>query len=303
MASVTNDFGINDPNILAILGGIDDPAKLATVVNSADGIGAALIPGMRRRQDAAVSNFLRTLGDNNAARALLSNKSLDIGRAKDEETYFSNMANHMPGLVKEGVNPSDYLPYRRLIAPGSSGSGGSIGIATLLAQQGKKAWNNNQLAEAYDRLDTAGYTPGADATIDPNNPNMPKMTKGPARSILQELARAQNDKLDVQFDAMGNRISMTGKFNLGGPIPQNIHDVAPVGTPDPGFATPPAAEQEIRKHPALANAQVARLPNSKGFTAKYKSGGKDVIVVIPADAQGRPIMSQMQVMNGNTPAP
>ncbi len=303
MANVKEDYGINDPNLLAILGGINDPTKLAALSESNNGIGGVLVPGLQRRHDAQVRNALQMLAGNNLARASLHERQQDITRAKDEETYFANMADKLPGLVKEGVLPSDYLPFRRLIAPGSTGGSGSIGIATLLAQQGKKAWNNNQLAESYNRLDEAGYNIGEGGVIDPNDPNMPKMTKGPARSILEAIVRNQNDRLKVQFDTAGNRIGMEGSFKIGGPIPKNINDITTIGTPEPGFATPPAAEQEIRKHPSLGNAQVARLPNGKGFTAKYKSGGKDVVVVIPADAQGRPIMNQMEIVSGNTPTP
>lgn len=303
MTGVTTDYGINDPNLLAILGGIDDPHKMAQLLEANNGMGGVLVPGMRRRQDATVQNVLQMIASNSLARASLHERQQDITRAKDQETYFANMANHMPGMVKEGVNPSDYLPYRRLIAPGSVGGSGSIGVATLLAQQGKQAWNNSEIAKAYDQLDTAGYTPGDGATIDPNNPNMPRMTKGPARSILEQMVKNQNGKIDVQFDALGNRIGMSGKFNVGGPIPKNINDVAPIGTPEQGFSTPPAVINDLRSIPQLKNAQIATLPNRKGYTATYKSNGKDVVVYFPADAQGNAIKSEGKIIGSGTPTP
>ena len=291
--ATSEDYGINDPNLLQLLSGINSPSGLAALLNSSDNMGGMFLPSMRRKQDEVTKNFLMQLNENNVGRALLHNKNLDITKLKNDQTHEANMMNHAPGLAKEGIL-SSARPYDALFRrPG-------VVASDTLNLESKDAYNKNQRAEAYDRLDTAGYRPDDGTQIDPNSPDMPGMKKGTPRSILEALARAQanNGKLDVQFDAAGNRIGMTGKFNLGGAIPNNINDVAPVGIPQEGLAVAPAAEQAMRQRQELKNAQFSRLQNGKGFIAKYKSGGKDIVVHIPADAQGRPLTNQAQVVDG-----
>lgn len=246
---------------------------------------------MRRRQDAAAKSFLEMLAENNTARALLSNKKQDIEARKNDQTYTANMMNHAPGLAKEGIlssaSPYDIF-FRR---PG-------VETSDRVNIEGKQAYNANQRMEALERGGNSGYVTDEGQQVDPNSPVLPQLKRdgGRATSVLAALARAQanNGKVVAQYGPDDALVGSTVTMPPGQSPPKNLSQPGQ----ERDLAVAPAAAQEIRKVPQLGAAQIARLPNGKGYTATYKSGGKDVTVLIPADANGRPITAKAQVVDG-----
>lgn len=305
----TEDFGINDPNLQQLIEqGINNPAYLAKILDSDSG--ASLVPGLRNRQDAATKNFLSILAQNNLARGLLSERKLGIEEDKNIMTHQGNMMNHAAPLVKEGIDLNDMTPYRGLIRPGANTS---IGVSALLGRQGKIAYNQNQRMEAMERGANSGYVTDEGAQLDPNESQLPIVKRDGSRatSVLAALARAQanNGKIQAQYGPDDNLIASTITLPPGQSPPRNL---AQPGQ-DRDLAVPPAVEQELRtiqtapdklgNRKTLNEAQFAKLPNGKGYVAKYKSGGKDVTVLIPADANGRPLKDKAQIINAPASAP
>lgn len=290
--ATSEDYGINDPNLLMLLSGINSPQGLAALLNSSDNMGGMFLPSMRRKQDEVTKNFLMQLNENNTARALLHNKNLDITKLKNDQTHEANMMNHAPGLAKEGIL-SSARPYDALFRrPG-------VVASDTLNLEGKDAYNKNQRAEAYDRLDNAGYRPDDDTPIDPNSPAMPGMKKGTPRSILEALARAQanNGKVVAAYGPDDKLVGSQVTYPNGTQPPRELTQPGS----DRELAPPPNAEQAIRAAASArikglpANAPIARLPNGQGFTMKYNSANGPVTVLIPADPSGRPLVDKMHV--------
>lgn len=287
----TEDFGINDPNLLQLIeSGINNPAAVAALLKN-DG-GATLIPGMRRRQDAAAKSFLEMLAENNTARALLSNKKQDIEARKNDQTYTANMMNHAPGLAKEGIlssaSPYDIF-FRR---PG-------VETSDRVNIEGKQAYNANQRMEAMERGANAGYVTDEGAQLDPNKPRLPVTTRdgGRATSVLAALARANAndgkrvDQYGPNDEFLGSTVTRTGGHT-------------PASMAQPGqqreIAPPPAAEQAIRAkisaiNPKLSKVPIGYDPTTKSYVARYQAADGEKIIRIPADPSRRPMVDKLTV--------
>lgn len=294
MAGMNEDFGINDPNLLQLIeSGINNPAAVAKMLGEGSS-GRIRIPEMQRRQDEATKSFMDNLVQNNIARALLSNKKMDLGAQEKADTNQTNLVKEMPGFLDRGVDLSAILPFRKSIDP----SNPTLNIATLLGQKTKGAYIDNQQAEADERLANAGYV-SAEGTPPPvsQNPRAPR-DSGRATSVLAALAKAQanNGKVVAQYGGDDTLIGSSVTLPAGSSPPKMLNGLNMPGS-DRDIGVAPQAEQAIRStNPNLKNAQIAKLPNGKGYVATYKSGGKDVTVAIPADANGRPVPQKMQVI-------
>lgn len=292
MAGENEDFGINDPNILALLGGVNSPQAMASLLSSADNMGAMFLPGIKRRQQETTRSVLEMMGENNTARALLHNKKMDIGRLKDQETYVGNMMNHAPNLAKEGIlsSASPYDVFFR--KPG-------VLRSEELNLEGKNAYNQNQRMEAMERGANAGYVTDEGAQLDPNKPQLPVTTRdgGRATSVLAALARANAndgkrvDQYGPNDEFIGSTVTRTGGHT-------------PASMAQPGqqreIAPPPAAEQAIRAkisaiNPKLSKVPIGYDPTTKSYVAKYQAADGEKIIRIPADPSRRPMVDKLTV--------
>lgn len=292
------DFGINDLNLQQLLGGINNPAALASLL-SQDGA-ASFLPLIRRRQMEATKSYVDSTGENNIARALLHQQAEANKRRKNDQEFEGKLISEAPNLAREGINSVEaFKAYGPITNPGGRGS---LGVAALLGQDAKRSYAQNQRAEALGRAATNGYPADEGTEVDLNASQLPILRRDGSRAtgVLEALARANanNGKTVAQYGPDDALIGSSVTMPPGVAPPKNL--MQPGQERD--LAVPPAAEQEMRKVPQLSNAQFAKLPGGKGYVAKYKSGGKDVTVIVPADANGRPLKEQARVING-TAAP
>lgn len=160
------DFGVNDPNLLQLLSGINDPQGIAALVNAGPS-GRIRIPAMQARNDEAVRNFLEVLAKNNATRAGLSGRKIDNEADKIEMDYLQNMTGHLKDF-KSG-NPEDVTPFAPLIRRGSK----SFGIQHLINQNATKAYTAAEEAKARHQDVDVGFEPPAGG-----GPNAPRTFQG-----------------------------------------------------------------------------------------------------------------------------
>lgn len=259
----------------------DDIPGLAALLKSRQG--QMLLPLLLGRRDADQSKFLDVLGGNNQSRTVLANRGMDDAQQKVEMEHAAALMKDLPDIAKAGIDPNQLTPYMPWLKRGNT-----VGQASDAGLDASRAYSDNQRAEVVERQVNAGYAPADNAPVTaPRFYNPGRTMKG-----FEALTRAngQDGKTVETLDPQNN-VVMRQRTVKGG-NPGNMPDA---GMALPEGAVAPQAEQAIRNsNPALKTAEISRLPGNKGFVAKYKSQGKDVIVVIPSDANGRALTDKMQ---------
>lgn len=274
---MTGNYGILDPNINEIL----EPLGVEKLIGSNPGM--AMLPGLMNRRDSTIQQVMQMIQANNKTRAGFAQQKLNDEAAKAEMEHAAALMGNVANIGKAGYDLNELTPYMPWLRRGNQASAvaGEHRSATRM-------YTEAQEAEARHKDVDAGFVPGLG--LGTKAPRFYNPANNPA-NVGRRITSDANDGKIVETLGPDNQVIARQRTVRGG---------EQGNMPAPGVATPesavaPQAEQAIRNaNPKLKTATIARLPQGKGFTATYKSEGKDVIVHIPADPNGRPRPDQMK---------
>ena len=251
----SNDFGVNDPNLLQLLSGINDPQGIAALVNAGPS-GRIRIPAMQARNDATTQKYLEAISGNNLTRAGLARQKMEAEAAAKKMEHAAALMGHAPNLVGKGVDLNQLTPYMPWLRKGNT-----LGANAQTQTNATEAYTENQLAEGVNRHITGGFIP--DLGKGPKAPRFYNPAGTPENIGRGITANANLGTTKEMFNSQGIRTGFE-RTTKGDITDSNL--------------PPPGQIQEGGVNPDIAQQVRKKFPNAAPKDLKIVQQGTNVIV-------------------------